>query len=43
MKERLELTTEQKRELDRRIADLDAQPDNVLTWEEIKARVRGRR
>jgi len=41
--EKLELTTAQKHELDRRIADLDAQPDNVLTWEEIKARVRGRR
>jgi putative addiction module component (TIGR02574 family) len=41
--EKLELTAAQKRELDRRIADLDAQPDNVLTWEEIKARVRGRR
>jgi putative addiction module component (TIGR02574 family) len=41
--EKLELTAAQKHELDRRIADLDAQPDNVLTWEEIKTRVRGRR
>lgn len=35
------LTEDQKQELDRRIADLDANPGNVLTWEEIKARVRG--
>jgi putative addiction module component (TIGR02574 family) len=34
------LTDDQKRFLDRRLADLDAKPDNVLTWEEIKARVR---
>ena len=37
-----ELTEDQKREFDRRIADLDANPDNVLSWEEIKAKVRGR-
>jgi putative addiction module component (TIGR02574 family) len=36
-----DLTEAQKREWDRRIADLDANPNNVLTWEEIKARVRG--
>ena len=36
------LTEDQKRELDRRIAELDANPSNVLTWEQIKARVRGR-
>jgi putative addiction module component (TIGR02574 family) len=35
------LSEEQKQELDRRLADLDTDPDNVLTWEEIKARVRG--
>jgi len=39
----VELTDAQKRELDRRIANLDADPDNVLTWEQIKARVKGRR
>ncbi len=34
------LTEQQQRELDRRIAELDANPKNVLTWEEIKARIR---
>ena len=37
------LTEPQKRELDRRIAELDANPQNVLTWEEIKTHVRGRK
>lgn len=41
--EKLELTEAQKHELDRRMADLDARPDDVLTWDEIKTRVRGRR
>lgn len=41
--EGLGLTEDQKHELDRRIADMDARPDNVLTWDEIKARVRGPR
>jgi putative addiction module component (TIGR02574 family) len=31
-----ELTQEQKDELDRRISDLDANPDDVYTWEETK-------
>ncbi len=35
-----ELSEGEKQMLDRRIADLDAQPSNVRTWEEIKARVR---
>jgi putative addiction module component (TIGR02574 family) len=35
-----ELTDGEKQLLDRRLAELDASPDNVLTWEEIKARVR---
>ena len=35
------LTEEQKRVFDRRIADLEAHPENVLTWEEIRARVQG--
>jgi putative addiction module component (TIGR02574 family) len=39
----IDLTEPQKRELDRRIAELDANPQNVLTWEEIKAHVRGRK
>jgi putative addiction module component (TIGR02574 family) len=33
----LDLTAAQKSVLDRRRADLDASPDNVLTWEQIKA------
>jgi putative addiction module component (TIGR02574 family) len=41
--DRLPLTDPQKRELDRRIAELDANPENVLTWEEIKSRVRGQK
>jgi putative addiction module component (TIGR02574 family) len=39
--EEIPLTEAQKQEFDRRLADLEANPDNVLTWEEIKARVRG--
>lgn len=37
------LTETEKRELDRRIAELDSSPQNVRTWEEIKAHVRGRK
>jgi len=36
-----DLTDAQKQELDRRIADYDSNPDNVLTWEEIKASIKG--
>jgi putative addiction module component (TIGR02574 family) len=32
-----ELTDADKQGLDRRIAEHDANPDNVLTWEELKA------
>lgn len=32
-----DLTEAQQQEIDRRIADHEANPDNVLTWEEIKA------
>ena len=32
-----ELTEVQKQELDRRITDSQSNPDNVMTWEEIKA------
>lgn len=32
-----ELTDVQKQELDRRITDSESNPDNVMTWEEIKA------
>ena len=36
-------TDAQKLELDRRLTELDAIPENVLTWEQIKARVKDRR
>jgi putative addiction module component (TIGR02574 family) len=39
--EPLPLTEAQKQEFDRRLAELDANPNNVLTWEEIKARILG--
>jgi putative addiction module component (TIGR02574 family) len=39
----LDLTDSQKQELDRRIDDYEANPDNVLTWEEVKASVRVRK
>ncbi|MDQ2730595.1 MAG: addiction module protein [Armatimonadota bacterium] len=38
----LGLTDEQKELLDRRMADLDAAPENVITWETIKERVGSR-
>ncbi len=38
--EQVPLTEAEKQLLDRRLADLDANPNNVLTWEEIKARIR---
>jgi putative addiction module component (TIGR02574 family) len=41
--EQFPLTEDQKHLLDRRLADLDAHPEQILTWEEIKARVRGPR
>ncbi|MHC5832590.1 MAG: addiction module protein, partial [Nostoc sp.] len=31
----------QKQELDRRTADYDSNSDNVLTWKEIKASIKG--
>ena len=37
-----DLTEAQQEELDRRIAAHEANPDNVLTWEEIKASLRKR-
>ena len=39
----LPLTEDQKELLGRRRADLDANPDNVLTWDEIKRHVRRER
>jgi putative addiction module component (TIGR02574 family) len=34
-----DLTTAQKRELDRRITDYEENPDDLMTWEEIKASI----
>jgi putative addiction module component (TIGR02574 family) len=39
----VDLSEAQKHELDRRIAKLNANPGNILTWEQIKMQVRGRR
>jgi putative addiction module component (TIGR02574 family) len=36
-----DLTAAQKREIDRRISDYEANPDDVMTWEEIKVSIRG--
>ncbi len=38
-----DLTEPQKRELDYRIDDYEKNPDNVLTWEEIKASIKRQR
>jgi putative addiction module component (TIGR02574 family) len=35
-----DLTEAQKKDLDRRVAELDDSPDQVLTWEEIKRGLR---
>jgi putative addiction module component (TIGR02574 family) len=35
----LELSDEQKAELDRRIEKLRADPNSALTWEEVRARI----
>jgi putative addiction module component (TIGR02574 family) len=35
------LTKTQKLELDRRVADDEANLDNVMTWEKIKASIKG--
>lgn len=34
-----ELTDEQKLELDRRIADTEANPEDTLTWQEVRASI----
>ena len=36
------LTEAQRAELDRRIADHEAHPDDVIPWDEVKASVRSR-
>ena len=38
-----DLTEAQKRELDDRIDDYEMNPDNILTWEEIKASIKRQR
>ncbi|WP_071187791.1 addiction module protein [Trichormus sp. NMC-1] len=38
-----DFTAAQKREIDRRITDYEANPDDVMTWEEIKASIRGQK
>jgi putative addiction module component (TIGR02574 family) len=38
-----DLTEPQKQELDYRIDDYETNPDNVLTWEEIKASIKRQR
>jgi putative addiction module component (TIGR02574 family) len=38
-----ELTETQKHELDRRIAAYDADPEKVLTWEQVEAHLRRRK
>lgn len=36
-----DLTQDQQQELDRRISAYDANPTQVMTWEEIKASIKG--
>jgi putative addiction module component (TIGR02574 family) len=36
-----DLTDLQKQELERRTADYEANPDNVMTWDAIKASIKG--
>ncbi|MBI4293888.1 MAG: addiction module protein [Betaproteobacteria bacterium] len=36
------LTEAQRAELDRRLADHEARPDDVVTWEEIKSSISAR-
>ena len=37
-----DLTEPQKREIDRRIDSSELNPDNILTWSEVKASIKGR-
>ena len=37
--ESLELTQEQRDEIDRRIAELDANPGSAISWEELKTKI----
>jgi putative addiction module component (TIGR02574 family) len=38
-----DLTDAQKRELDRRLAALEAEPENVVSWEDVQAHFRCKR
>lgn len=38
-----ELTEAMREELDRRIDSLDANPDNVMTWEQVESHVRNKK
>ena len=37
--ESLELTKDQKAEIDRRLEKLDRDPDSAIPWEDLKARI----
>jgi putative addiction module component (TIGR02574 family) len=37
-----DLTAAQKQELDRRITDYESNPDDVMTWKEIKTSITGK-
>jgi len=39
----LPISETQKQLIDQRIADLNANPRNVLTWEEIKQHIKGKK
>ena len=41
--EQIPVSEAEYQEFDRHLADLEANPDKVMTWQEIKARVRGQR
>ena len=41
--EAFELTVAQREDLDRRIRDLDENPDRSSSWEEVRQRIRTRR
>jgi putative addiction module component (TIGR02574 family) len=35
-----DLTDAQRQELDRRVSDYDSNPENVMTWEEIRTSIK---
>ena len=40
--EAMELTEAQRQEIDRRLAEHDANPESAIPWEEVRARLRQR-